>query len=88
MFTDDKYIVNVLRDEENKLCIESMKGKEIKSKFKGIKTYHELYLSKFMYGNANIIIPEKNVFVLFIDEVLTPFNMFQVFSVVLWFSDG
>jgi P-type E1-E2 ATPase len=34
------------------------------------------------------MVPRKPVLALLIDEVLNPFYLFQVFSMVLWFSDG
>lgn len=34
------------------------------------------------------MVPRKPILALLIDEVLNPFYLFQVFSMILWFSDG
>lgn len=39
------------------------------------------------YGKCNICLPEKGVLTLLIEGVLSPFYIFQLFSVILWFSD-
>jgi len=41
-----------------------------------------------LYGLANVKIPEKGIFELFFENIFNPFNVFQVFSVILWFNDG
>ena len=40
------------------------------------------------YGECQLVIPRKSIPRLLIDEVLNPFYLFQVFSVILWFTDG
>lgn len=40
------------------------------------------------YGDCQIVVPRKSIPRLLIDEVLNPFYLFQVFSVILWFWDG
>jgi cation-transporting P-type ATPase 13A2 len=43
------------------------------------------YGDKFDYFGANqTAIPEKSTLKILIDEILSPFYMFQVFSVTLW----
>ncbi|EAR98784.2 E1-E2 ATPase family protein (macronuclear) [Tetrahymena thermophila SB210] len=37
-----------------------------------------------IYGQNNTEIPDKSTLKIFIDEVLSPFYIFQVFSIVLW----
>jgi len=39
------------------------------------------------YGKCNIVIPDKGMLTLLVEEILTPFYIFQVFSVLLWFID-
>jgi len=40
-----------------------------------------------LYGKNEIKVPVHSIPVLLVKEVLTPFYVFQVFSVVLWYSD-
>lgn len=40
------------------------------------------------YGACRIDVPIKSIPVLLVQEVLHPFFVFQLFSVILWFSDG
>ena len=40
-----------------------------------------------MYGLNDILVPFHSIPYLLIKEVLNPFYIFQVFSVLLWFSD-
>ncbi|XP_070560600.1 polyamine-transporting ATPase 13A3-like isoform X8 [Ptychodera flava] len=42
---------------------------------------------RFLYGENVINIRVRSYFVLLIQEVLNPFYVFQLFSVLLWFSD-
>ena len=39
------------------------------------------------FGNCEVDVPKKSVFKILVDEVLNPFYIFQVFSVVLWMWD-
>lgn len=41
-----------------------------------------------LYGPCNIEVPIKSIPLLLVDEVLNPFYLFQIFSMVLWFTDG
>lgn len=41
-----------------------------------------------VYGPCQLEVPRKSIPKLLIDEVLNPFYIFQVFSVILWFWDG
>lgn len=47
---------------------------------------HEVALNR--YGPCQIVVPRKPIPLLLIDEVLNPFYLFQVFSMILWFNDG
>lgn len=40
--------------------------------------------SEFIYGKNDIEIQVKNIFILFFEEVLTPFYFFQIFSIIIW----
>lgn len=48
----------------------------------------EVDIAKKKYGPCQIIVPRKSIPRLMIDEVLNPFYIFQVFSMILWFWDG
>ena len=37
-----------------------------------------------VYGENNTTIPDKTTLQILIDEILSPFYIFQVFSIVLW----
>ncbi|EGR30929.1 hypothetical protein IMG5_120940 [Ichthyophthirius multifiliis] len=54
---------------------------------KGIKTEQELKQFQQIYGENNTQIPDKSILKIFIDEVLSPFYLFQVFSVALWYLE-
>ena len=41
-----------------------------------------------LYGSNEIIVPLENIFVLFIKEILSPFYVFQVFSITFWYVDN
>ena len=43
---------------------------------------------KRIYGPCQLEVPRKSIPALLVDEVLNPFYIFQVFSVILWFWDG
>lgn len=40
------------------------------------------------FGRCEVDVPKKSLGKLFVDEVLNPFYIFQVFSMALWFWDG
>lgn len=40
------------------------------------------------YGPGEIVVPAANIFVLFIDEMLNPFYIFQVFALGIWYWQG
>uniref|UniRef100_A0A6P7HDL0 Cation-transporting ATPase n=1 Tax=Diabrotica virgifera virgifera TaxID=50390 RepID=A0A6P7HDL0_DIAVI len=50
-------------------------------------TYEEYMSSLDLYGKNKIEVEIKSYSTLFIEEVLNPFYIFQVFSVVLWLCD-
>lgn len=39
------------------------------------------------YGKCNIVLPEKGILQLLIKDVMNPFYLFQMFSIVVWFFD-
>ena len=43
---------------------------------------------RFLYGKNEIIVPMESLLVLFFKEILTPFYIFQVFSLTFWFLDN
>lgn len=51
---------------------------------KGLSVY-EQNIRRLVYGTNEILIPLKGVFTLLFLEVLNPFYVFQIFSVMLWF---
>lgn len=42
---------------------------------------------RMLYGQGEIVVPKVNCFKLFLDEVLNPFYLFQVFSIAFWFAN-
>jgi len=40
------------------------------------------------YGHSNIVVPTRTIPSILIHEVLNPFYLFQIFSMILWFWDG
>lgn len=38
------------------------------------------------YGKCSIVLPDKNIFRLLVEEILNPFFVFQLFSVCFWFA--
>lgn len=38
------------------------------------------------YGGCSIVLPDKNIFRLLVEEILNPFFVFQLFSVCFWFA--
>ena len=40
-----------------------------------------------LFGKNEIIVPLESIFVLFVKEILTPFYVFQVFSLIWWTID-
>lgn len=66
----------------------SMRHSQILEKFRGgiSDKEHEEALNRF--GSCQLLVPRKPIPLLMIDEVLNPFYLFQVFSMILWFNDG
>ncbi|KRX08170.1 P-type ATPase, cytoplasmic domain N [Pseudocohnilembus persalinus] len=61
---------------------------EIHKKFgAGIDSESEYENTLSLYGYNETNIPPKSTFKIFIDEILSPFYMFQVFSVILWYLE-
>ncbi|KAL0490279.1 hypothetical protein AKO1_014011, partial [Acrasis kona] len=53
-----------------------------------ISTWNLRSLYRFLYGLNVIDIPIKNYIELLLDEILHPFYIFQVLSVIIWLIDG
>jgi magnesium-transporting ATPase (P-type) len=51
-------------------------------------TEHDSTRLRHKYGPCELRVPRKGILRLLVDEVLNPFYIFQVFSMVLWFNDG
>lgn len=58
----------------------------IKAYARGL-TSGQVQASKLLYGPCEIHVPRKSIPRLLIDEVLSPFHLFQWFSMILWFWD-
>ena len=41
-----------------------------------------------MYGYNEILVPVQSYQLLFILEILNPFYVFQLFSLIVWFNEG
>ena len=54
-------------------------------RLKGISNYIRA-IRRMVYGNNQIDVPVKGVMTLLFLEALNPFYVFQVFSVILWFT--
>lgn len=54
-------------------------------RLKGITNYVRS-IRRMVYGNNQIDVPVKGVLTLLFLEALNPFYVFQVFSVILWFT--
>ena len=54
---------------------------------KGVKEGRMHQEAKEQYGVCNIELPDKGVILLLIENVLTPFYIFQIFSCTLWFMN-
>ncbi len=52
-----------------------------------MNTQSEYRLNLIKYGPCNIEVPIKSIPELLINEILNPFYLFQIFSMVLWFWD-
>ena len=44
-------------------------------------------LQRLKYGRCEVNIPKKSVTVILVSEILNPFYIFQIFSVILWTWD-
>ncbi|KAJ8682806.1 hypothetical protein QAD02_018598 [Eretmocerus hayati] len=56
-------------------------------KIKGLSR-EEQFVRRIMYGYNEILVPVQSFGVLFVLEVLNPFYIFQVFSLVVWYEEG
>ncbi|XP_011496793.1 PREDICTED: probable cation-transporting ATPase 13A3 [Ceratosolen solmsi marchali] len=56
-------------------------------KVKGLSIEEQL-LRRLVYGHNKIIVPVQGIQLLFILEILNPFYVFQVFSLIVWFNEG
>jgi len=44
-------------------------------------------MRSFLYGKNEIVVPLENLGTLFVKEILSPFYVFQVFSICFWYAD-
>lgn len=58
----------------------------ISSYSQGVREGEEYFKLVGKYGKCNIEIPDKGVLLLLIESILTPFYVFQIFSVILWMT--
>lgn len=54
----------------------------------GIRNIQDYNIQLIKYGKCNIEVPIKSIPRLLTEEILNPFYLFQVFSMVLWYWDG
>ena len=59
---------------------------ELHAAHEGLKE-EESKLRANLFGTNEIIVPMEKILVLLVKEILTPFYIFQVFSIVFWFCD-
>ena len=45
-------------------------------------------MRRIMFGENEIVVPVHSIPILLVKEILTPFYVFQVFSVCLWYADN
>ena len=53
----------------------------------GLKDQESYQEKKALYGLNSTEIPEKPIVQILVDEILSPFYLFQIFSCILWFYD-
>ena len=53
----------------------------------GVKEGEDYHQRVDWFGKWNIVLPEKGIFQLLIQDILNPFYLFQMFSIVVWFFD-
>jgi len=44
-------------------------------------------MRSFLYGKNEIVVPLESLWVLFITNILSPFYVFQIFSICFWYAD-
>jgi len=44
-------------------------------------------MRSFLYGKNEIVVPLESLWVLFVKEILSPFYVFQLFSICFWYAD-
>jgi cation-transporting ATPase 13A2 len=44
--------------------------------------------ARVLYGPGEIVVPGANIFLLFIDELLNPFYIFQIFALGIWYWEA
>lgn len=54
---------------------------------RGLKDENRYEEKKALYGLNSTEVPEKPIMQILIDEILSPFYLFQIFSCILWFYD-
>jgi len=56
--------------------------------YKGGLSSEESTQRSFLYGKNEIVVPLESLLKLFITNILSPFYIFQIFSICFWFADG
>ena len=82
-FDPEEFSISPIRFTYGLTC-----AKFIDSHNKCFETMNEVKNQRKIYGKCQIEVPMKSVLRIFIDELLNPFYMFQVFSTILWYWDG
>ena len=54
---------------------------------RGLKDDNAYEEKKSLHGLNSTEVPEKPIFKILVDEILSPFYLFQIFSCILWFYD-
>eukprot|EP00092_Neocalanus_flemingeri_P015419 GFUD01016687.1.p1 GENE.GFUD01016687.1~~GFUD01016687.1.p1 ORF type:complete len:1358 (+),score=448.86 GFUD01016687.1:946-5019(+) len=44
-------------------------------------------MRSFLYGKNEIVVPMESLWMLFVKEILSPFYVFQLFSICFWYAD-
>jgi cation-transporting ATPase 13A2 len=61
---------------------------EITNRFKGgLTTDDEYELALLRYGRCTIHVPIQPIPILLVTEIMNPFYIFQIFSVIVWFIE-
>ena len=83
-----QFVYNFAKDQfEPTLYPVSMPHKKILSTLIGGLKSQDIADRRKLYGQCQLEVPKPSIMNLMIEEILNPFYLFQVFSVILWFWD-